>query len=216
MPGTVLFRRRDKGIPGNSGEMRKSRPIIRRGGKPLSSLLDDILAHNARFVAERARPITKAPAKRIALFTCMDTRLVEFLEPAMGLRRGDAKVIKNAGNTIIDPAGGVIRSLVVAVHMLGCEEIYVIGHLDCGMSQIEEAELEQRMLDRGVSPEAIAAVHPSLVDWVGAFRDPRGNAVRVAEIIRSNPLIPADVPVHGLIFDPHHGQLEVLVNGYGA
>lgn len=177
-------------------------------------LLDEILEHNARFLAERERPIGKSPAKKVALFTCMDTRLVEFLEPAMGLRRGDAKVIKNAGNTIIDPFGGVMRSLVVAVYALGCEEIYVIGHHDCGMAQIDGEELERRMLARGVDPEVITSVHGSLSEWLGAFKDPDGNVRRVVEIIRRSPLLPKDVPVHGLLFEPTKGQLELLVNGY--
>jgi carbonic anhydrase len=177
------------------------------------SLLDQILDHNARFVAERERPLSRAPAKKIALFTCMDTRLVEFLEPALGLRRGDAKVIKNAGNTIVDPTGGVIRSLVVAVYELGCEEIYVVGHRDCGMAELDVENLERKMRARGVAAEAIAALQPSLRQWVGAFRDPEGNVRDVVELIRTNPLMPADVPVHGLMFDPSSGRLDLLVRG---
>lgn len=178
------------------------------------TLLEEILEHNDRFVEERERPITRAPAKRVALFTCMDTRLVEFLEPAMGLRRGDAKVIKNAGNTIIDPGGGVIRSLVVAVFALGCEEIYVIGHNDCGMAQVNEEDFQQKMLDRGVAAEAISALTPSLREWLGAFHDPYGNVRKSVRIIRESPLIPSDVPVHGLMFDPVSGRLELLTDGY--
>ncbi len=180
------------------------------------ALLDEIMAHNARFVTDRERPITKQPAKKIAIFTCMDTRLVEFLEPAMGVRRGDAKMIKNAGNTLIDPTGGVIRSLVVAVFALGCEEIYVIGHEDCGMTQIDEGDLRRRMLSRGVPAEAIDALQPSLREWLGAFADPKGNVLRVVEALKRNPLFPADVPIHGMMFDPFAGRLELLVNGYGA
>ena len=179
----------------------------------MASLLDDILEHNARFVAERTGVLGRAPAKKIALFTCMDTRLVEFLEPALGLRRGDAKVIKNAGNTVVDPTGGVIRSLVVAVHALGCAEIYVVGHRDCGMTQLDEDDLERRMLARGVPAEAIAAIEPSLREWVGSFHDPEGNVRRVVEIINSSPLIPDDVPVHGLMFDPATGRLDIVVRG---
>jgi carbonic anhydrase len=180
------------------------------------SLLDEILEHNSRFVAERERPLGKSPAKKIALFTCMDTRLVEFLEPAMGLKRGDAKVIKNAGNTIIDPFGGVMRSLVVAVYALGCDEIYVIGHEDCGMSQIDGEELERQMLARGVDPEVLASLHGSLSEWLGAFKDPCGNLHRVVGMIRTSPLFPKDLPVHGLMFDPSDGRLALLANGYEA
>jgi carbonic anhydrase len=178
------------------------------------TLLEEILGHNAQFVAERERPISKSPVKKIALFTCMDTRLVDFLEQAMGLRRGDAKVIKNAGNTVIDPYGGVIRSLVVAIFVLGCEEVYVIGHRDCGMAQINEDQLEQRMVERGIAPEVIANLHPSLREWVGAFHDPYGNVRHVVKMVRENPLIPNDVPIHGLMFDPHSGALELLCDGY--
>lgn len=178
------------------------------------ALLDEIMEHNTRFVDERERPITKRPAKKIALFTCMDTRLVEFLEPAMGVRRGDAKVIKNAGNTLIDPAGGVIRSLVVAIFALGCEEIYVIGHKDCGMAQIDAEDLRRRMLERGVPQQAIDALQPDLREWLGAFHDPDGNVLRVVEMIRTNPLFPPEVPVHGLMFDPFSGRLQLLIDGY--
>lgn len=176
--------------------------------------LHEVLEHNAQFVLERQRPITASPAKKITIFTCMDTRLVDFLEPAMGIRQGDAKVIKNAGTTVVDPYGGVIRSLVVAVHALACEEIYVIGHLDCGMGQINAADVEKRMLASGVKAEEIAKLHPGLDEWLGTFRDGYGNVRRVTQLIRDNPFIPADIPVHGLMFDPSSGRLELLMNGY--
>lgn len=180
------------------------------------TLLETIMMNNAHFVAERERAYSKSPAKKIAIFTCVDTRLVEFLEPAMGLRRGDAMVIKNAGNTIIDPNGGVMRSLVVAVFALGCEEIFVVGHRDCGMAEVDEAAFRESMLQRGVPPEAIDQLRPSLGQWLGGFRDPVGNVYSVVDLIRRSPLIPKDVPVHGLMFDPHTGRLEVLTSGYEA
>lgn len=179
------------------------------------ALLDEVLTDNTRFVMERERPMAKAPAKKIALFTCMDTRLVDFLEPAMGIGRGDAKIIKNAGNTLIDPHGGVIRSLVVAIFALGCEEVFVVGHRDCGMAQIDDGQLEHTMIERGVPREALAALQPSLREWLGAFHEPEGNVRRVVETIRVNPLIPKNVPIHGMMFDPFTGRLELLSSGYG-
>jgi carbonic anhydrase len=180
------------------------------------TLLDQILERNEEFVASRSGAISKTPKQKIALFTCMDTRLVEFLEPAMGLGRGDAKIIKNAGNTLIDPQGGVVRSLVMAIYLLGCEELFVIGHRDCGMAELDEGELRRRMLARGVPEAAIDSLQPSLREWSGAFRDPAGNVRNVAAILRKSPLIPDDVPIHGLIFDPVSGRLEVLTDGYQA
>ena len=88
------------------------------------NLHSSILKANRSFVHPGAfPPLPKNPKKQFAIFTCMDTRLVDFLEPAMGIKRGDCKVIKNAGNTLVDPLhGGVIRSLVAAIFMLGVEE----------------------------------------------------------------------------------------------
>jgi carbonic anhydrase len=174
------------------------------------SFLNDVLEHNARWVEARNRPLTKVPQKKIAIFTCMDTRLVEFLEQAMGLGRGDAQVIKNAGNTLVDPGGGVVRSLVVAIFAIGVGEVFVIGHTDCGMAQIDEAKLLEAMLARGIKKESIEALHPGLHEWVGGFKDPRRNVERVVRLLRDNPLIPQDVPVHGLMFNPASGQLKAV------
>lgn len=182
--------------------------------RALPPLLDDILEHNARWVEAKNRPPSKVPQKKTVIFTCMDTRLVDFLEQAMGLGRGDAKFIKNAGNTLIDPGGGVVRSILVAIYALECSEVFIIGHTDCGMSQLDDAAFMQRMLDRGVPAEAISALKPSLREWLGAFHDPTGNVERVVHLLRENPLIPRDVPVHGLMFDPVAGELRLVVNGY--
>lgn len=178
------------------------------------AILHEIMDHNARFVAQRSDGCSKVPQRRVAIFTCMDTRLVEFLEPAMGLGRGDAKVIKNAGNSLIDPTGGVVRSIVVAVHALGCREIFVIGHTDCGMAQLDVNEFEQKMLASGVPAEAIASLQPSLAEWLGAFHHPEANVERVVSMLRDSPLIPKNIPVHGLIFEPQAGRLELLTDGY--
>jgi len=178
-------------------------------------LLDNILSANQKFVRPGAfPPLPKNPRKQFAIFTCMDTRLVDFLEPAMGIKRGDAKVIKNAGNTVVDPNGGVIRSLVSAVFLLGVEEIFVIGHKDCGMSQVNPEELKQKMAARGIDIEMVDRLIPDLGQWLGAFSCPEENVERVTGVIRQSPLIPKDVPVHGLLFCPHEGKLEVIVRGY--
>jgi len=179
------------------------------------TLLDNILSVNKKFVRPGAfPPLTKDPKKQFAIFTCMDTRLVDFLEPAMGIKRGDAKVIKNAGNTLVDPNGGVIRSLVAAVFLLGVEEIFVIGHEDCGMSTVDGEKLKGMMVARGIDSQAIDTLVPDLGQWLGAFACPEANVERVTSVIRNSPLIPKDVPIHGLMFCPNDGQLEVIVRGY--
>lgn len=178
--------------------------------------LDSIMAANLDFIKPNAfPPLPKAPKKQIAIFTCMDTRLVDFLEPAMGLSRGEAKVIKNAGNTIIDPMSGtIIRSLVASIFMLGVEEVFVIGHRDCGMAQIDADSVKQDMISRGISADVIDIHVPDLKQWLGIFSNPVQNIERVVKIIRHNPLIPKDVPIHGLLFCPNDGHLDIVVDGY--
>ena len=180
------------------------------------TLLESVLAANKNFVKPNAfPPLPKSPKKQLAIFTCMDTRLVDFLEPAMGLKRGEAKVIKNAGNTIVDPMGGaIIRSLVASIFMLGVDEIFVIGHRDCGMAEVDVEELKQKMVARGIPLKVIEHHVPDLKQWLGAFSHPVENVNQVCCVIRQNPLIPRDVPVHGLLFCPNDGHLELVFDGY--
>lgn len=180
------------------------------------NLLESIVEANKNFVKPSAfPPLKKSPSRQLAIFTCMDTRLVDFLEPAMGLKRGEAKVIKNAGNTIVDPMGGaVIRSLVAGIFMLGVEEVFVIGHRDCGMAEVDAESVKRDMIKRGISPDIIDIHVPDLKQWLGVFSHPIENVERVVKILRHNPLIPQDVPIHGLLFCPNDGHLEIIVDGY--
>jgi len=181
-------------------------------------ILQEILLANRFFVREYAPKLAgklhHVPRKQVAVFTCMDTRLVEFLEPALGIRRGDAKVIKNAGNRIRPGCEDVIRSLAAAVYLLEVQELLVIGHQDCGMSRVTRDVLIRRMLDYGIPPEEIARVNP--VEWLGGFGDTEENVRESVAAIRNHPLIPAAIPVHGLLFDPDTGEIKVIVNGYDA
>lgn len=184
------------------------------------ALLEQILEENAKFTAalpesylHRGEKVSKYPAKQLAIYTCMDTRLVDFLEPAMGISRGEAKVIKAAGNMITGPFDEVIRSLMVAVYELGVTEIMVVGHLDCGMQHSTSESLKERMLARGIKPEAIKKIEGEFAKWVDAFHHPRENVEKTVAAIKNNPLLPDDIIVHGLLFCPDTGRLEVVVHG---
>lgn len=182
-------------------------------------ILEEVMARNRAFVESLPDHCLgcesdKLPSRQLALFTCMDTRLVDFLEPAMGISRGEVKVIKNAGNSVTGPFEATIRSLVIGIFELGVNEVMVVGHLDCGMSVSTSDTLVKKMLARGISPDAIKMVEKELEDWIDHFHHPEDNVRDVVFKIRTNPLIPNDVPVHGLVFNPHTGELKVLVNGY--
>lgn len=185
------------------------------------AILDEVIAANQHFVTHlpvdysNEDPVTsKLPKRRLAIVTCMDTRLVDFLEGALGIGRGQAKIIKNAGNTVTGPFEATIRSLVVSVFELGVHEIMVIGHHDCGIAHVSSQGLIDKMLKRGISEAAIKMIRGELENWIDNFHNPMQNIEQAVAKIRINPLIPEDVPVHGLIFDPKSGKVDVVVNGY--
>ncbi len=87
------------------------------------SLIEEILKKNEKFCANPPENYegedihkSKLPAKKLAIVTCMDTRLVNFLEPALGLTRGDVKIIKTAGNCITGVFDATVRSLLVCIY----------------------------------------------------------------------------------------------------
>lgn len=146
------------------------------------SRLEEILTANKEFVAHGKHDYTaediaasKLPKKKMAIFTCMDTRLTEILEPAMGIQRGDAKIIRTVGNYLTGEFDAVIRSLMVAIYELGVEEIFVVGHYECGMAKTTADSLAAAMRAHGVTEEAIAKIHGELETWADAFRDPVEN-----------------------------------------
>ena len=98
-------------------------------------MLEDILKFNKEFVQNRGYEkylTNKYPDKKIAIISCMDTRLLELIPAALGLKNGDVKMIKNAGGVISHPFGSAVRSLLIAIYELGVEQVMVIGHTDCG------------------------------------------------------------------------------------
>jgi len=177
--------------------------------------IKEILEFNKKFVENKeyeAFDTTKMPNKKVAILSCMDTRLTELLPAALNLKNGDAKIIKNAGAMITHPYGSVMRSLLVAVYVLGIQEILVIPHHDCGMKGLEAPKLIEKMRERNISQEKIDMVRDAGVDidqWLHGFENAAVSVRETVKIIRNHPLMPADVKVYGFIIDPHTGKLDV-------
>ena len=179
-------------------------------------MIDEILAYNKKFVAEKAYEkyaADKYPNKKIAILTCMDTRLVELLPAALGLKNGDVKIIKNAGGVVTNPFGSVIRSLLVAIIELGVEEIMVIGHTDCGVQHIDSDMMIHHMKERGISQESIDLMKYCGIDfekWLAGFDTVEQSVTDTVETIRNHPLIPSDVRIGGYVIDTVTGELHVV------
>ena len=176
----------------------------------IMTILEEVLKDNKEFVDNfEGSQMSHHAAKNLVILTCMDCRLIDFLEPALGLKRGDAKIVKNAGNSIVGE--DAIRSIAAALYNLDANEVMVVGHTDCGMASADPEALRQKMLERGIKKEDID--NYDLAEWIGGFGDEEENVKRVVFKIKNHPLIP-DVPVHALIIDIVTGKLKVLQEGY--
>lgn len=186
------------------------------------SILSEILDHNVRFVEQREyEPFRTSvlPDKRLVVLTCMDTRLIELLPRAMNLRNGDAKVIKNAGAVVSHPFGSVTRSVMVALYELQAAEVAVVGHYGCGMTGLRSDRVLSKAVERGVSPDMLDILKHAGVDlpgWLRGFDTPQEGVLQSVSVIRHHPLLPRDVPVHGMMICPETGRLDVLCDGYKA
>jgi carbonic anhydrase len=180
------------------------------------SILDEILDHNRQFVASGAGKdyaTSRLPSKGIIVVTCMDTRLIELLPAAMNLRQGDAKVLKTAGAIVTHPFGSIMRSIVTAVYLLGAREIAVVGHHDCGMTGLNCDKILQSARERGVSEVVLKTLADGGIDlqqWLRGFSSPADGVRQSVRTIRNHPLLPADVPVHGMLISPETGALEMV------
>jgi carbonic anhydrase len=138
--------------------------------------------------------LPRAPARKLAVLTCMDARV----DPAdlLGLRVGDAHVIRNAGGVVSDDA---IRSLAMSQHLMGTEEIVLIHHTDCGLLDITDEQFAARLEDQtGHRPQ-----------WpVHAFDDLEQNVRESIDKLRSSPFVPRTDRVRGFVYEIETGRMR--------
>lgn len=160
---------------------------------------DDLLAANAGFAARfHGEQLEGRAARGLAVVTCMDSRI----EPLkmLGLSNGDAKILRNAGARVTDD---VLRTLVLAVHLLGVDRVMVVAHTDCRMAKVSDDE-----------------VHAAIAEQAGLdtrslnFRtiDDQAESLRSdVQKVRSSPYLPRDLAVVGCLYDVNTGMVEVVV-----
>src|SRR5947209_4852834 len=186
-------------------------------------VIDEILAYNERFLQRKPLPVIgHAPRKHLAVVTCMDCRLVQMFEQALGLERGDVLELRTAGATISeeereDAANDLIRSLAGGIYLLGVREVAVIGHTNCGLAHVNPTGLIASMQALGIDPQQLIEREglgdvQGLVRWLGAFEDVHLNVNEVVNVIRNSPYLPK-IPVHGLVIDINLGKLELVDRG---
>ncbi len=163
---------------------------------------DEMLEAASGRAAELAAPgLSPRPRRKVAVLACMDTRIDLF--PMLGLRRGDAHIIRNAGGLV---TGDAIRSLCASQRLLGTDEIVVVMHEDCGLHGASEDAFTQALAADGVLPT-----------WrLGAFEDVDATLRQGLERLRASPELPARDHIRGFVFDPESGALREVEATEGA
>jgi len=152
------------------------------------STIDDLLANNSDFAASLTeRHLEVAPRRRLAIVTCMDSRLDVFA--ALGLGDGEAHVLRNAGGVITDD---VIRSLAISQRLLGTREVMLIHHSDCGMQKLSDDGFRAELLaDTGVAPSF------AIESFIDLDADVRQSILRV----QRSAFLPHRDAVRGFVYD---------------
>jgi len=180
----------------------------------MSAIVKEVEAANAEYVANFGDKgeLPMPPGRHFAILTCMDARL----DPAKyaGLAEGDAHVIRNAGGRASDDA---IRSLVISYKLLGTREWFVIHHTDCGMETFT-SEIMGDLLSGSLKTSSVdeSGWHDcncgggtndgKFINWL-TISDNAKSVVEDVQRIRSNSMVPADIPIYGYIYDCKTGKL---------
>jgi len=160
------------------------------------STIDETLKANEGYSQTfRSGQLAMPPARKLAVVACMDARLT--IEAMLGLKTGDAHIIRNAGGLITEDA---LRSLIISHYLLGTQEFMIINHTDCGMLTFKDAELQEKLQQ---------ATHTSAVNPAAfhAFSNPEKNVREQMQKVTSHPWVPKTIPVRGFIYDVKTGQL---------
>jgi carbonic anhydrase len=166
------------------------------GAERMSSIEDVLQANEAYAKSFKLGNLPRLPARKLAVLACMDARLS--LEQCLGLKPGDAQIIRNAGGVVTEDA---LRSLIISHHLLGTQEFLIINHTDCGMLSFNDEELRSR-LEKSTGKTAVVPAH------FYSFHDLEENLRRQMQRLQSHPWIPAQVTVRGFIYDVTSGRLR--------
>ena len=159
----------------------------------------DVLAANQAYAAQYLDPNLEGRAARgLAVITCMDSRIDPLA--MLGLARGDAKILRNAGARVTED---VLRTLVLAVHLLGVRRVMVVAHTDCRMSKVTDEQVHADIL-------AGSGLDTRSLDF-GTVSDQAAVQGRDVRKIRSSPYLPAELAVIGCVYDIRTGGLSIAV-----
>jgi carbonic anhydrase len=163
------------------------------------STIEDAVRANKSYSREfRLGGLAMPPARRLAIVACMDARMT--IEPMLGLKTGDAHIIRNAGGIVTED---VLRSLIISQQLLGTEEVMIINHTDCGMLTFHDEELHDRLVNStGKIPIVPARFY--------AFGDVERNVREQMQKLLIHPWLRNNVAIRGFVYDVKSGSLREI------
>ena len=160
------------------------------------SAIDEVLVHNETYARNfQLGHLPMPPARKLAIVACMDARLT--VEQMLGLKTGDAHILRNAGGIATEDA---LRSLLISHYLLGTQEFMIINHADCGMLTFKDEDLRGRLRAQS-GTEAIAPGR------FHAFANVEENVRQQVQKLRSHPWIPKQIPIRGFVYNEKTGRL---------
>jgi len=157
---------------------------------------EESLENNRRYAESFALGhLAMPPARQLAVVACMDARLT--VEQILGLKTGEAHIIRNAGGLVTDDA---LRSLIISSRLLGTRTFFVVEHTDCGMLTFQDEQLRQQLKQE--------SGHDAGHLTFQAFSDLEENLRAQLRRIRENPFLPKEIEVRGFIYDVRTGRVR--------
>ena len=176
-------------------------------------MIEKIKEFNEQYVNEgmyKDHQAEKYPRKKMAVVTCMDTRLLTLLPTAMGIKNGDVIMIKNASGLVVDPYSDSMRSILISVYELGVERVLVIAHTNCGVEGLEACHMYSAMNKRGITDETIQKIKTDGIDldnWFTGFTHIEDAVKKSVDTVAGHPLLPSGIEVRGFVMDTVTGKL---------
>jgi carbonic anhydrase len=176
-----------------------------KGQETAMGIYEDGLLANRQYAEKfTLENLPMPPARRLAVLACMDARLS--VENLLGLKTGEAHIIRNAGGLATEDA---LRSLIISSHLLGTRTYFVIHHTDCGMLSFTDDKLREQLKTETGHDTSHLHFH--------AFSDLEQSVKDDLQTIKDNPFLPRDIELHGFVYDVRTGKLhEVSASGEDA
>ena len=166
------------------------------------SLIEHAVTSSQASAKHHNPSLANKPAPKVAIITCMDPRMNGLLE-RFDIQPADADVIRNVGTVVTDD---VVRSLMFSIHVLGVQEIMIVGHTGCGSEMFTDESFEKRLQER----TGVLAVEPAKFHF---YTDVNEATKKQMLKLRSHPWVPSEIVIRGFVLNLATGELKEVVAG---